>query len=49
MISGVHRTMIGKIEAGERSPSLLICLRLADALGLKLEDVLRSVRKGRGR
>jgi DNA-binding XRE family transcriptional regulator len=36
-------------EKGERSPSLIICLRLADALGLNLDDVLKEVRKKRRR
>jgi XRE family transcriptional regulator, regulator of sulfur utilization len=42
-ISGVTRTMIAKMEKGERSPSLIICLRVADALGVQLGDVLNSV------
>jgi DNA-binding XRE family transcriptional regulator len=42
-ISGVNRTTIGLIETGKRSPSLIICLRVADALGLDLADVLKGV------
>ena len=42
-LSGVSRTAIVMIESGQRFPSLIICLRLADALGLRLENVLRSV------
>jgi transcriptional regulator with XRE-family HTH domain len=42
-LSGVERTTIAKAERGQRSPSLLICLRLADALGLRLGDVLNSI------
>lgn len=42
-LSGVERTTIGKAEKGQRSPSLLVCLRLADALGLRLGDVLNSI------
>jgi transcriptional regulator with XRE-family HTH domain len=42
-LSGVERTTIGKAEKGQRSPSLTICLRLADALGLRLGDVLNSI------
>ena len=38
-LSGVERTTIGKIKKGERSPSLLICLWLADRLG----DALNSI------
>jgi hypothetical protein len=36
-------------KKGERSPSLIICLRVADALGLNLDDVLKEVRKKRRR
>jgi len=42
-ISGVSRTMIARIERGERSPTLIVCLRVADALGLQLVDVLKDV------
>jgi putative transcriptional regulator len=42
-LSGIERTTIGKIEKGQRDPSLPLCLRLADALGLELADVLKSV------
>jgi transcriptional regulator with XRE-family HTH domain len=42
-LSGVDRTMIGKMEKGQRSPTLIVCVRVADALGLNLGDVLNSV------
>ncbi len=42
-MSGIHRTTIGLMESGQRSPSLVLCLRLADALGLDLADVLKAV------
>ena len=42
-LSGVNRTMIGRIEQGERSPTLTICLRVADALGLRLADLLAEI------
>jgi transcriptional regulator with XRE-family HTH domain len=48
-LSGIERTTIWKAETGKRSPSLTLCLRLADALGLDLEDVLKSARKRRKR
>ena len=44
-ISGVNRTTIGLIEKGKRSPSLLICLRIADALGLDLGELLKKAPK----
>ena len=34
--------MIAKIEKGERSPTLIVCLRVADALWLNLGDVLED-------
>jgi transcriptional regulator with XRE-family HTH domain len=48
-MSGVNRTMIAMIEKGQRSPSLVICLRIADALGLRLADVLNEVPAPKGR
>jgi putative transcriptional regulator len=42
-VSGIRRTTIGLMESGQRSPSLVLCLRLADALGLDLADVLKRV------
>ena len=42
-LSGVERTTIAKAEKGQRSPSLLLCLRPADALGLRLGDVMNSI------
>jgi transcriptional regulator with XRE-family HTH domain len=41
-ISGVSRVEIGLIEKGERNPSLIICLRVADALGLNLGNVVKT-------
>jgi len=48
LISGISRIMIAMAEKGERSPSLFICLRLADALGLNLDDVLKRFAKSGG-
>lgn len=39
-LSGVSRTGLSHIEKGERSPSLVNCLRIAAALGLRLADVV---------
>lgn len=46
-LSGVSRQAIGAIEKGQRSPSLISCLRLADALGLRLGDLLNSGQSGK--
>ena len=48
-LSGVSRTAIGMIEKGERSPSLIVCLRVADALGLHLADLLNDAPKAKAR
>jgi DNA-binding XRE family transcriptional regulator len=40
--------LIGKIEKGERSPTLIVCLRVADALDLNLHDVLKAVPAKKG-
>jgi putative transcriptional regulator len=41
-MSGVSRIEIGLMEKGARNPSLIICLRVADALGLNLGTVLKT-------
>lgn len=40
--SGVTRPAISHIEAGKRKPSLLISLRIANALGTELSELLRE-------
>jgi predicted transcriptional regulator len=52
-MTGLHRTSIGLMESGQRSATVVSCLRIADALGLRLGDVLNSIpakkrRKKRG-
>jgi predicted transcriptional regulator len=42
-MTGLHRTSIGLMESGQRSATVVSCLRVADALGLDLADVLKSV------
>jgi predicted transcriptional regulator len=42
-MTGLHRTSIGLMESGQRSATVVSCLRIADALGLRLGDVLNSV------
>lgn len=41
-LSGVSRTGLSHIEKEQRSPSLLNCLRIAEALGLRLGDVVNE-------
>ena len=46
-LSGMSRTYISMVEKGQRSPSLLNCIRLASALGLSLDDLLaKATRDG---
>jgi predicted transcriptional regulator len=42
-MTGLHRTSIGLMESGQRSATVVSCLRLADALGFDLADVLKGV------
>jgi DNA-binding XRE family transcriptional regulator len=42
---GVHYQTIGYIERGEYSPSLVLALRIAKSLGLKVEDLFWIERK----
>jgi transcriptional regulator with XRE-family HTH domain len=38
--AGLHRTAISHIENRRRNPTLLNCIKLADALGCRLADLL---------
>lgn len=40
--SGIDRSHMGKIERGERNVTFLNLLKIADAIGLRASDVLRS-------
>lgn len=37
--SGISRSYISKIERGEREPTITVICKLADALGVKPEDL----------
>lgn len=39
-LAGLHRTAISHIENRRRNPTLLVCLRLAQALGCRFSDLL---------
>jgi transcriptional regulator with XRE-family HTH domain len=43
--AGISQQMIGYVERGLRKPSLETALRLADGLGLHLEDVIEKARR----
>ena len=40
-LAGVHRTAISHIESGKRNPTLLTCLKLAEALNTSLAELLQ--------
>lgn len=42
ILAGVHRTSIGHLESKITKPTLFICLKIADALNLKLSDILKE-------
>ena len=39
--SGIHRNYIGGIERGERSPTVAVVVKLADALDVSLTDLFK--------
>ena len=47
--SGINRTCIGSLEAGERNPSLENIARLALALGVDAAHLVRGLQKLKGR
>ncbi|MGI8857766.1 MAG: helix-turn-helix domain-containing protein [Thermomicrobiales bacterium] len=40
--AGVHRTYIGLLERGERQPTIEVAVRLADALNVRLSNVIEQ-------
>jgi transcriptional regulator with XRE-family HTH domain len=43
--SGYHRTYIGQLERGEKSPSLRTLFNLAASLGVPLSTMVKSVER----
>ncbi|MES2985314.1 MAG: helix-turn-helix transcriptional regulator [Pseudomonadota bacterium] len=43
-LTGIHRSAIGLLEGKKRTPTILTCLKLCQALGVRLEDILRKIR-----
>jgi DNA-binding XRE family transcriptional regulator len=41
-LAGVHRTAISHIENRRRQPTLIICLKLANAMRLSFADLLKE-------
>lgn len=42
---GLSQQMVGYVERGLRNPSLETAVRMADALGFDLEEVIKQARK----
>lgn len=42
--TGLHRTAISLIERGERSPTLLNCLKIAQGLGVDLGEAIKGTK-----
>ncbi|MGE4352355.1 MAG: helix-turn-helix domain-containing protein [Bdellovibrionales bacterium] len=40
--AGLHRTAISHIENRRRNPTLLNCLKIAEAMGCRLSDLLNK-------
>tara|TARA_B100000989_G_scaffold173502_1_gene130111 strand:+ start:498 stop:731 length:234 start_codon:yes stop_codon:yes gene_type:complete len=43
--AGITRPAISHIESGRRKPSLLVCIKIAKALDLKLWEVIKKAEK----
>lgn len=41
-LAGLHRTSISLIERGKVQPTLIVCVKIAEALGLKLDEVIKG-------
>lgn len=42
-LCGVHRTYIGGIERGERNPTLKTMIKISNALGVPLSEMIRTM------
>lgn len=40
---GLHRTYIGGVERGERNPTLTTLKRIADAMHITLDELLKDI------
>lgn len=43
-LTGIHLSTFSLLEKKKRTPTILTCLKLCQALGVRLEDVLRKIR-----
>jgi DNA-binding XRE family transcriptional regulator len=42
-LAGIHRSTVSLLENKKRIPTILTCLRLCKALGVRLDDLLRKI------
>jgi DNA-binding XRE family transcriptional regulator len=42
-LAGISRSTVGLLESKKRTPTILTCLKLCRALGVRLEDLLRKI------
>ena len=40
--AGVDRSTISRVESGKRMPTILVCLKITDALGESLPDLIKK-------
>jgi len=43
-LTGIHFSTFSLLEKKKRTPSILICLKVCHALGVRLEDILKRIR-----
>ena len=43
--AGVDRSTISRVESGKRMPTILVCLKITDALGESLPELLKKADK----
>lgn len=44
-LTGLSRSGISMIESGQRTPTIVTCLKICDALEVSLSDLLKSISK----
>ena len=42
-MAGLNRSTISRVESGERTPTITVCLKIAQALDIKLYSLLQEV------
>lgn len=42
-IAGVNRSTISRVESGERIPTITVCLKITNALEIKLYSLLKDI------